>query len=73
MKFISLKQTNHLSEFHCFQNEVGDDLDDDDDEEGNEEGKEDPKPLCSDDDISGDEASELFETENVVVCQYEKV
>ena len=28
---------------------------------------------CSADDISDEEASELFDTENVVVCQYEKI
>jgi len=54
-------------------NDVGDDLDDDDDEDGNEEGKEDPNPLCSDDDVSDDEPAELFDTENVVVCQYDKI
>jgi len=54
-------------------NDVGDDIDDDDDDEGNEEGREDPKSLCSDDDVSDDEPTELFETENVVVCQYDKI
>jgi transcription initiation factor TFIIA large subunit len=54
-------------------NDVGDELDDDDDEDGNEEGKEDPNPLCSDDDVSDDEPAELFDTENVVVCQYDKI
>lgn len=54
-------------------NDAADDLDDDDDEDGNEEGKEDPNPLCSDDDVSDDEPEKLFETENVVVCQYDKI
>jgi transcription initiation factor TFIIA large subunit len=54
-------------------NDVGDELDDDDDDDGNEEGKEDPNPLCSDDDVSDDEPAELFDTENVVVCQYDKI
>jgi transcription initiation factor TFIIA large subunit len=54
-------------------NDVGDELDDDDDEDGNEEGREDPNPLCSDDDVSDDEPAELFDTENVVVCQYDKI
>lgn len=48
-------------------------MDDDDDDEGNEEGREDPNPLCSDDDVSDDEPEKLFETENVIVCQYDKV
>ena len=55
------------------QNGADDELDDDDDEDGNEEGKEDPNPLCSDDDVSDDEPAELFDTDNVVVCQYDKV
>lgn len=56
------------------QNDVGDELDDDDDDDGNEEGKEDPNPLNSGDDVSEDEEpTELFDTENVVVCQYDKV
>lgn len=54
-------------------NDDVDDPDDDDDDEGNEEGKEDPNPLNSDDDISGDDPNELFETDNVIVCQYEKI
>jgi transcription initiation factor TFIIA large subunit len=56
-------------------NDVGDELDDDDDDEdGNEEGREDPNPLCSDDDVSDEEEpTELFDTENVVVCQYDKI
>ncbi|UJR16176.1 hypothetical protein I4U23_003086 [Adineta vaga] len=54
-------------------NDAGEGLDDDDDEDGTEEGKEDPNPLCSDDDVSDDEPAELFDTENVVVCQYDKI
>lgn len=55
-------------------NDVGDDLDDDDDDDGNEEGNEDSRPLCSEDDVSTDEEpSELFDTDNVVVCQYDKI
>jgi transcription initiation factor TFIIA large subunit len=54
-------------------NDVGDELDDEDDDDGNEEGREDPNPLCSDDDVSEDEPTELFDTENVVVCQYDRI
>jgi len=54
-------------------NDVADELDDDDDDDGNEGGAEDPNPLCSDDDVSDDEPAELFDTENVVVCQYDKI
>ena len=31
------------------------------------------EPLNSNDDVSDDEAGELFETDNVVVCQFDKV
>lgn len=59
-----------------------DDDDADDDKAGNEgnseyEGKEDPDPLNSDDDLtepgSPDSNSDLFDTDNVIVCQYDKV
>merc|ERR1719350_2543520 len=47
----------------------GDDIDPDgDDDEGVEE-----EPLGSEDDISDEDASDLFETDNVVVCQYDKI
>lgn len=47
-----------------------DDLDNDEDQEG--EGAED-EPLGSGDDISEGDPSDLFNTENVVVCQYDKI
>ena len=31
------------------------------------------EPLNSGDDVSEEDVSELFDTDNVVVCQYEKV
>lgn len=31
------------------------------------------EPLNSEDDVSDEEDQELFDTENVVVCQYDKV
>ncbi|XP_075676671.1 uncharacterized protein LOC142645129 isoform X1 [Dermatophagoides pteronyssinus] len=52
-----------------------DDLDGDDDEmndEENEAGVEE-EPLNSEDDVSDEDPVELFETDNVVVCQYDKV
>jgi hypothetical protein len=58
------------------------DEDDDLDEKANEdqsecEGKEDPDPLNSDDDLTDREStnsnSDLFDTEHVIVCQYDKV
>ena len=41
---------------------------DGEDDEGVEE-----EPLGSEDDISDEDASDLFDTENVVVCQYDKI
>lgn len=52
---------------------------DDDVEISDEEDKEtdttrdDEDPLNSGDDVSNDESSEMFETDNVVVCQYDKI
>jgi len=61
---------------------------DDDDDEGDSEGSLsdeldpdgekyddgiDDEPLCSEDDNSDEEANDLFDTENVVVCQYDKI
>ncbi|XP_028411825.1 transcription initiation factor IIA subunit 1-like [Dendronephthya gigantea] len=57
-----------------------DDEDDDDDdndlshdEDGEDKPQEDSEPLNSDDDVSDDDSSELFETENVVVCQFDRI
>ncbi|XP_064621292.1 transcription initiation factor IIA subunit 1-like isoform X4 [Lineus longissimus] len=53
-----------------------DDKDDDDDEQNDEENDgqgEEEEPLNSDDDISEDNPADLFDTDNVVVCQYDKI
>lgn len=53
-----------------------DDRDDDDgkdDDVDNESPGEDEEPLNSEDDVSDEEPNELFETDNVVVCQYDKI
>lgn len=58
-----------------------DDDDADDDKAGNDnseyEGKEDPDPLNSDDDLTEpgtpDSNADLFDTDNVIVCQYDKI
>ncbi|XP_036074132.1 transcription initiation factor IIA subunit 1 isoform X2 [Rousettus aegyptiacus] len=55
----------------------GEDYDDDDEEEdkekdGAEDGQVEEEPLNSEDDVSDEEGQELFDTENVVVCQYDK-
>lgn len=58
---------------------LDDDDDDDDDMENSDEEREsesthdDEDPLNSGDDVSNDESSEMFETDNVVVCQYDKI
>lgn len=63
------------------QNDEEEDEDDDDVDDKNNgedyEGKEDPDPLNSDDDLtepgSPDSQSDLFDTEHVIVCQYDKI
>jgi len=55
-----------------------DDDSDDEDSEGSDESSEDEgenlgDELGSDDDISDEDASELFDTSNVVVCQYDRI
>lgn len=51
-----------------------DDHDDNDDEHDEDcTGEEDEEPLNSDDDVSEEDPSDLFDTENVVVCQYDKI
>merc|ERR1719394_1391688 len=55
-----------------------DDDEDDDDDDLDPDGEEDDEgveedPLGSEDDISDEDASDLFETDNVVVCQYDKI
>jgi len=55
-----------------------DDDDDDDDDDNDPDGDEEDEgveeePLGSEDDISDEDASDLFDTENVVVCQYDKI
>jgi len=69
------------------EEEDDEDEDDDDDESDNESDhengengntnktvKNEDKELCSDDDVSSEEdPTELFDTDNVVVCQYDKI
>lgn len=49
-----------------------DDIDKEDEDEGDDIGAEE-EPLNSDDDVSEEEQADLFDTDNVVVCQYDKV
>lgn len=51
----------------------GDDDVSDEEERENDTNRDDEDPLNSGDDVSNDESSEMFETDNVVVCQYDKI
>lgn len=54
----------------------GDEHDDDEDDQNDEDNDgpgEEEEPLNSEDDVSDEDPTELFETDNVVVCQYDKV
>ncbi|KAH9394354.1 Transcription initiation factor IIA subunit 1 [Tyrophagus putrescentiae] len=59
------------------EDEYRDNDDDDNDDEMNDEendgGIEDEEPLNSGDDVSDEDPNELFDTDNVVVCQYDKI
>lgn len=42
-------------------------------DEGNDEGREDSDPLNSSDDVSEHDPNEIFDVDNVIICQYEKL
>merc|ERR1711872_761713 len=69
-KIVQLDGLEDTSDEDDDEDKDDDDIDPDgeDEDEGAEE-----EPLGSEDDISDEDASELFETENVVVCQYDKI
>ncbi|KAF6204811.1 hypothetical protein GE061_018973 [Apolygus lucorum] len=50
-----------------------DDAEDKDEEENEENDGPEEEPLNSEDDVSEEDPLELFETDNVVVCQYDKI
>lgn len=50
-----------------------DDEEDDQNDDENEYTGEEEEPLNSEDDVSDEDPSELFDTDNVVVCQYDKI
>lgn len=54
-------------------NDDDDDIDRDEDEDGDAEGGAEEEPLNSEDDVTDEDASDLFDTDNVVVCQYDKI
>lgn len=57
------------------EDEGSDDVDEDKEEEEQEvdEGGPEEEPLNSEDDVTDEDPADLFDTENVVVCQYDKV
>uniref|UniRef100_A0A1A7WLP2 General transcription factor IIA, 1 n=2 Tax=Iconisemion striatum TaxID=60296 RepID=A0A1A7WLP2_9TELE len=55
------------------EEEYDEDDDEDKDKDGGEDGQVEEEPLNSGDDVSDDDGGELFDTENVVVCQYDKI
>merc|ERR1711971_239752 len=77
---IQLDGNTELNGSSDEDDELGDldDDSDDEDSEGSDESSEDEgedlgDALGSDDDISDEDASELFDTSNVVVCQYDRI
>ncbi|KAK1889187.1 Transcription initiation factor IIA subunit 1 [Dissostichus eleginoides] len=55
------------------EEEYDEDEDEEKDKEAGEDGQVEEEPLNSGDDVSDEEDQELFDTENVVVCQYDKI
>ncbi|XP_065113455.1 transcription initiation factor IIA subunit 1 isoform X1 [Paramisgurnus dabryanus] len=55
------------------EEEYDEDDDEDKEKDGAEDGQVEEEPLNSGDDVSDEEDQELFDTENVVVCQYDKI
>uniref|UniRef100_A0A8C5QWH8 Ral transcription factor IIA subunit 1 n=1 Tax=Leptobrachium leishanense TaxID=445787 RepID=A0A8C5QWH8_9ANUR len=55
------------------EDEDYDDEEEEDKEKDGEDGQVEEEPLNSGDDVSDEEGQELFDTENVVVCQYDKI
>ncbi|XP_019698794.1 transcription initiation factor IIA subunit 1 isoform X3 [Harpegnathos saltator] len=49
------------------------DLDDKEEEENDEAAAREEEPLNSEDDVTDDDPADLFDTDNVVVCQYDKI
>nr|XP_057944228.1 transcription initiation factor IIA subunit 1 [Doryrhamphus excisus] len=55
------------------EEEYDEDEEEEKDKDGGEDGQVEEEPLNSGDDVSDEEGQELFDTENVVVCQYDKI
>ena len=81
--FMRLKQqldgtVDTSDEGSDISDDIGDGDDDDDDINNDEEdedgdGGAEEEPLNSEDDVTDEDPTDLFETDNVVVCQYDKV
>ncbi|KAL5009391.1 hypothetical protein ScPMuIL_014972 [Solemya velum] len=70
---LQLDGTNDTSSSEDeFDNDDNDDDNEDEHDEEDEQGEEE-EPLNSGDDVSDEDPSELFDTDNVVVCQYDKI
>ncbi|KAH8242849.1 hypothetical protein KR032_002588 [Drosophila birchii] len=54
-------------------NDDDDDVDKDDDEDVEHEDAAEEEPLNSEDDVTDEDSAEMFETDNVIVCQYDKI
>ncbi|SPP80987.1 blast:Transcription initiation factor IIA subunit 1 [Drosophila guanche] len=54
-------------------NDDDDDLDKDDDDDVEQEDAAEEEPLNSEDDVTDEDSTETFDTDNVIVCQYDKV
>ncbi|ALC47262.1 TfIIA-L [Drosophila busckii] len=54
-------------------NDDDDDLDKDDDDDAEHEDAAEEEPLNSEDDVTDEDAAEVFDTDNVIVCQYDKI
>ncbi|XP_029453569.1 transcription initiation factor IIA subunit 1 isoform X2 [Rhinatrema bivittatum] len=55
------------------EEDYDDEEEEDKEKDGGEDGQVEEEPLNSEDDVSDEEGQELFDTENVVVCQYDKI
>ncbi|XP_044185574.1 transcription initiation factor IIA subunit 1 [Thunnus albacares] len=55
------------------EEEYDEDDEEEKDKDGGEDGQVEEEPLNSGDDVSDEEDQELFDTDNVVVCQYDKI
>lgn len=65
--------TSSSEEDNYDENDNDDDDDDDEEKDAEDGGGEEEEPLNSGDDVSEEDPAELFDTENVVVCQFEKI